>query len=122
MNNIEDDLKAALRRKPAPDGFAAKVLERVENESARSRIRHRLVFSPLQWFAAAAVIIMAVGAGLIGYQQYVRSRNEAALNRTMAALSIAATQLDEAQKKAFQPDRWDRIQKQLLEIQSGDEK
>ena len=33
MNRIEDDLKSALRRKPAPPGFAAKVFERIESEA-----------------------------------------------------------------------------------------
>jgi hypothetical protein len=122
MNNIEDDLKAALRRRPAPAGFAAKVFERIENESVGRRIHRRLFYSPLRLLAAAAVIIVTVGAGIMGYQQYVRRRNDAALNRTMAALSIAATQLDEAHKKAFQPERWDRIEEQLLEIQSVDKK
>ena len=31
MNYIEDDLKAALSRKPAPPGFAARVFERIES-------------------------------------------------------------------------------------------
>jgi hypothetical protein len=37
MNHIEDDLKAALRRKPAPPGFAAKVFERIEREASNKK-------------------------------------------------------------------------------------
>jgi hypothetical protein len=122
MNRIEDDLKAALRRKPAPPGFEAKVFERIESEALGKRTPRRL-FRNLFWrAAAAAVILMASGTGIIGYRQYIRMRNEAALNRTLAALSIAAAQLDEAEQKAFEPERWEYISRTLAEIQSADRK
>jgi hypothetical protein len=63
-----------------------------------------------------------VGAGIFGYRHHIQTRNEAALDRTLAALSIAAAQLDQAKEKAFEPKRWERIGKQLTEIQSGDKK
>lgn len=120
MNDIEDDLKAALCRKPAPPGFAAKVFERMEDGSASSKARWK-VSNPF-WMAAAAVILMMVGSGVVGYRHHVRTRNEAALNRTLAALSIAAAQLDEAEKRAFPQERWERIGKQLSEVQSSEGK
>jgi hypothetical protein len=123
MNRIEDDLKAALRHKPAPDGFAAKVLQRIENEALGKRAPRRLFSNPFWRAAAAAGILMAAGAGIIGYrQQYIRVRNEAALNRTLAALSIAAGRLDEAEQKIFEPKRWEHIGGTLTEIQSAERK
>jgi hypothetical protein len=122
MNHIEDDLKAALRRKPAPAGFAAKVFERIESEALNKKTPRSFLRNPFWMAAAAAVILMTIGAGVLGYQHHIRTRNEAALNQTLAALSIAATQLDEAEKKAFEPKRWERISRQLAEIQSMDKK
>jgi hypothetical protein len=122
MNPIEDELKAALRRKPAPPGFAAKVFERIERETLRQRASRRWFIHPFWRSAAAAVILMTAGAGIIGYRQYIRMRNEAALNRTMAALSIAAARLDEAEQKAFEPKRLARIGRTLTEIQSAERK
>ena len=91
MNHIEDDLKAALRRKPAPPGFAAKVFERIENEALHKKAPRGFSRNPF-WMAAAASVILAItGTGI--YQYHIRTRNEAALDRTLAALSIAAAQL-----------------------------
>lgn len=122
MNPIEDDLKSALRRKPAPPGFAAKVFKRIESEALGKRAPRRLFSNPFWRAAAAAVILIAAGAGIIGYRQYIRMRNEAALNRTLAALSIAAARLDEAEQKAFEPKRWEHIDRTLTEIQSAERK
>jgi hypothetical protein len=65
---------------------------------------------------------MAIGVAVLGYRHHIRTRNEAALNQTLAALSIAAAQLDEAERKAFEPERWERIGWQLTKIQSADKK
>jgi hypothetical protein len=122
MNPIEDDLKAALRRKPAPPGFAAKVFERIESAAVGKKAPRRS-FSHSFWrIAAAAVIFLAAGAGIIGYRQHIRVRNEEAMNRTLAALSIAAARLDEAERKAFAPKRWEHIGRALTEIQSPERK
>jgi hypothetical protein len=122
MKPIEDDLKAAFRRKPAPPGLAAKVFERIESEAAGRRVPHRSFGNPFWRIAAAAVIFLATGAGIIGYRQHIRARNEEAMNRTLAALSIAAARLDEAEQKAFAPERWEYIGRALTEIQSADRK
>ena len=121
MNRIEDDLKAALRRKPAPPGFAAKVSERIENKALSKRAPRRIFGNPL-WMAAAAMILITIGAGVVEYQGHVRARNEAALNRTLTALSIAAVRLDEVEKKAFAPERWERIGRQLTDVQPDADK
>jgi hypothetical protein len=95
MHQIEDDLKNALSRKPAPPGFTARVLERTGSAGRRSP---RRVWA----LAAAASLVLVSGAGIVQYQRYIRARNDAALQRTVAALSIAAAQLDRAEKKAFE--------------------
>jgi hypothetical protein len=122
MNPIEDDLKAALRRKPAPLGFADRVFERIKRDAPGKRATRRLFNNPFWRAAVASVILMASGAGIIGYRQYIHMRNEAALNRTLAALSIAAARLDDLEQKAFEPKRWEHIGRTLTKIQSTDRK
>ena len=104
MHRIEDDLKAALRRKPAPPGFAARVLRRIEDsKSSRKPSRHFIIGRPWM-FAAAALVLMMVSAGVFEYQRYIRNRNEAAFQNTLTAISIATLELDRARNKAFQPE------------------
>jgi hypothetical protein len=67
MNNIEDDLKAALSRKPAPSGFAAKVFERIESEALNKRTPHYFFQSWLgmafrnEILALASAIMLVLG-------------------------------------------------------------
>jgi hypothetical protein len=115
MYSIEDDLKAALRRKPAPPGFTAKVLDRVGDGSFRKKTNRRFLPNRF-WAAAAAMIIVSVGLGVFAYQRHIQARNEAALQRTLMAFSIAAEQLEKAEMKAFEPKRWERISKHLRNL------
>jgi hypothetical protein len=122
MHRIEDDLKAALRRKPAPPGFAAKVLERIEDDEFVRKNSRRFTRGRLWMFAAAAAAVMMISAVVFEYQRYVRNRNEAALQHTMAAISIAAIQLDRAESKAFEPLRWEQLGRQLAGLENDDKK
>ena len=109
MRQIEDDLKAALKRKAAPPGFEERLFERLETGAFNhGRRRRRVRFWVL---AAAAMIALTCGIGIFQYQNHIRARNEAALERTLTALSIASIQLDRAEKKAFErfSDRLSRL-------------
>jgi len=121
MNRIEDDLKAALRRKPAPPGFAAKVFDCVGASSVRKATNKHFLSSQFG-LAAAAMLILAIGLGIVSYRRHIEVRNEAALQRTLMALSIAAEQLDKAEKKAFEPKRWEQIGQYLQNIPIQTEK
>jgi hypothetical protein len=102
MHPIEDDLKAALRRKPAPEGFSRRVLNRIEH-GGPLRTSPSRSFRQWRWMlAAAAMIVLMASTGLIQYRQYIRTRNDAALHQTLSALSIAAEQLDLAKARAFE--------------------
>jgi hypothetical protein len=73
MNRLEEELRLALRREPAPAGFVEKVVDRVAREPMRprSRLLDRWRRALLGWFefspfgmraaVAAAVILLAVG-------------------------------------------------------------
>lgn len=118
-NGIENDLGDALRRKPAPEGFADRVMERVATGAstmpARPFLRRRH-----WWLAAAAAIAVVIGAGVLEHQRRIRSRNEEALQRTLTAFSILNNQLDRAENITFRSSRWERLSRQLKELPASD--
>ena len=118
MNRIEDELKAALSRKPAPPGFASRVMERID-EGKRARNTSR-GFTPsrIRILAIAASIAIIVWAGVFSFQRHVQTRNEAALQATLDAISIAALQLVRAERKAFEPIRWESLSRRLAEFEN----
>jgi hypothetical protein len=114
MHEMESRLRSALKRKAAPPGFAARVLSRVQNEAGPRAALSR--FSRGRVWAVAAALAIAVGAGLIEHERTVDRRNRAALDQTLAALSIAATQLDRAQEKALASAPWERVAERLSRL------
>jgi len=118
-NRIENDLRNALRRKPAPEGFADGVMDRLAAGADRlparpfRRRHYRLL-------VAAAAIAVFIGAGVLEHQRRIRSRNAEALQRTLAAFSILTTQLNRAENITFRPSRWERLSRQLTELPAGD--
>ena len=115
-----DELKHALRRQPAPEGFAERVLlgverQRLERERAVRRNAGNSLLTlftrPLvRWAAAAvlAVMVASVGGG-IHYRrlqsenaQRERTEGEAAKQRLMLALRIAGSKLQLARSKVNQ--------------------
>jgi hypothetical protein len=92
--NFEDNLTRALERKSAPDGFADRVLSRLETP------RHRTSVSMLRRIAAAIVLIAALG-GLTAHQIIEHRRNEEgerARRQLMTALHIASAKMRVAQR------------------------
>ena len=91
--NFEDDLTGAFERKSAPDGFADRVLSRLEAP-------RRQTSSPLRRIAAAIVLTAALG-GLTAHQIIEHRRNEEgerARRQLMTALHIASAKMRVAQR------------------------
>ncbi|MBV8544324.1 MAG: hypothetical protein JO093_21570 [Acidobacteria bacterium] len=91
--NFDDDLTRALARKSAPDGFADRVLSRIEAP------RHR-TFPTFRRIAAAIVITAALG-GLTAHQIIEHRRieeGERARRELMTALHIASAKMRAAQR------------------------
>jgi len=91
--NFEDDLARAFERKYAPDGFADRVLSRLEAP------RHTSA-SMLRRIAAAIVLTAALG-GLTAHQIIEHRRNEEgerARRQLMTALHIASAKMRVAQR------------------------
>jgi hypothetical protein len=127
-----DELKHALRREPAPEGFAERVLLRVESarleeeRAARTKtdahdsgltafirtISTRTVFARpfVRWATAVALAVVVAGAGgeihyrRVQYEnaQRERAEGEAAKQRLMLALRIAGSKLQLARSKVNQ--------------------
>lgn len=106
------ELKHALRRESAPDGFTERVLLRLEQQrleekhSARSdAVAHVSLLAfftrPLARWATAAALAAAMIAGGIHIQNVRRERaeGEAAKQRLMLALHIAGSKLQLARSR-----------------------
>jgi len=91
--NLETELQTALSRKPAPNGFADRVLSALGDPSASPR-RHRPAASTLRRIAAAVVLTAALG-GLTAHQinEHRRAEGERARRQLMAALHIASAKM-----------------------------
>jgi len=102
-NEIDEQLKRALRRCEPPEGFADRVLARVEREASRTTSRSvwtvwRWPF--LRWAAIAALILIAVTG--ISYQVHERQQEaeaRAAKQQVMLALRITGSKLRVAKQK-----------------------
>lgn len=93
--NIEHELKSALRRKPAPEGFATRVMASVEAESGRPA-------GPTAragWWraAAAAVLLTAILGGWAAHTVAERRAGEKAKQELLLALQITGEKVRYAQ-------------------------
>lgn len=114
MRNLDDELKRVLRREEPPDGFAERVLRRVEGE-APAKTFEPITAGPIaaerpqshaRWYqlAAAAAVILAIGGGAVEYRTVQRARaeraaGEAATAQVMLGLEIAGAKLQLVQTK-----------------------
>ncbi|HEV7573606.1 MAG TPA: hypothetical protein VGQ21_19085 [Thermoanaerobaculia bacterium] len=92
--NFENELHRTLTRKSAPDGFADRVLSRIEAP------QHRTSASTLRRIAAAIVITAALGS-LTAHQIIEHRRieeGERARRQLMTALHIASAKMRVAQR------------------------
>ena len=106
--NLESDLRATFKRKPAPPDFAVHVLARLEHRdvspaSVVARSPRRLA---LRWLAtAAAAVLLAIG----GADYYIRHQTVAEAERVkrdaMLAMHIAGEKLALVQRKLQEPHR-----------------
>jgi hypothetical protein len=91
--DLEQDLRRALARRRAPEGFAERVLERVRRRPARRA---------WTWPVAVAASLLVVVGGL----QYQQMRAERAGRDLELALRIAADKINHAERRAIEV--WNR--------------
>lgn len=106
VDGLDNALKNALGRQQAPEGFADRVLTRVEKQSASPDPVRRdswLTFftQPLVRWAALAALATAMILGVVHVQNVRRERaeGEAAKQRLILALRIAGSKLQLAKAK-----------------------
>jgi hypothetical protein len=88
--NLEDDLRRALRREPAPPDFANKVL---------SRTRVLPFWRRPVTFAIAAALLLAALAPPAVYEYRKHQRAVEAKDQLILALSITKVQLQQVQER-----------------------
>ncbi|MGO8787410.1 MAG: hypothetical protein ACLQVL_08510 [Terriglobia bacterium] len=105
MNPLEDELRNALRRKGAPEGFAETVLARTQSlprlgANGWRQFRRYFALPVLRWAAVAAVCLLIV-AGLVRHQRQDRVRREGEMARAQVtqALRIASAKLNVARRR-----------------------
>jgi hypothetical protein len=96
--NLENDLRDALARTPAPNGFADRVLSALGDTNASPR-RHWSTASTLRRIAAVVVLTAALG-GLTAHQinEHRRTEGDRARRQLMTALHIASAKMRVAQR------------------------
>lgn len=96
--NIDAELHRALERTSAPEGFAERVLARIDQASTPAH-RHRFTAPTLRRIAAAVLLTAALG-GLTAHQivEHRRTEGERARRELMTALHIASAKMRVAQR------------------------
>ena len=112
MIRLEDKLRSALRREPAPEGFAERVLARTRKVSPVKSVGWRslaaLVWRPaFRWAWVAAAACLVVAAGVLRHQRQERLRQEGELARVQVrqALRLASAKLNEARSRVLEINR-----------------
>jgi len=108
-DDMDDALRKALRREPAPSGFAAKVLAKAgtTGESARVRpVRKSWLQRPFVLAMAATLAAVAiVPAVLLDYEHREQAKGLKAKQDLLTALAITRTQLQQAREKVRRTTR-----------------
>jgi hypothetical protein len=81
--SLENDLRDAMRRVPAPEGFAERLLARVKEPRREAR--------PQWWRAAAAALLLASILGGWGVREAVERRREGERAREQVLLALRIT-------------------------------
>jgi hypothetical protein len=103
--NFDDELRAALKRKAPPKGFAERVLARVAPPATRQpswRERWGWLISGRwpAWAMAGVVAVIVLAPSSVEYRR--RTQGELAKQQVMLALEIAGSKLNYVQKKALE--------------------
>jgi hypothetical protein len=112
MKDLENELRAALRRREPPAGFTQRVLAQIEAAPAprvgwRRALASLFRMPRLRWAAAGAVACLLLAIGIAHYRQVQRERaeGEAARAQVMQALRIASSKLNVTMKRVQETDR-----------------
>ena len=96
MQPLEDELKRALARKSAPDGFAERVMQRIDDagEGAGATPKRQRGWRAI----AAGLLLTAVAGGWAAQKAIERREGETARREVLIALHIASSKVRTAQQ------------------------
>ena len=106
MKPFDDELRNLLRPKEPPEGFAERVMTRLDTEPARPTLARRVSAffrrPVLRWAAAAAFVCVLAVASIDRYQrqQQTRAQAEQASQQAVVALRITNEEIDTALRRA----------------------
>ena len=96
--NLEDELRAALRREDPSPGFAQRVVAHAKSKPApKSWFSSRSWFPKIMWATALAAMLV-IGFGVSEYRE---RQAERAARQTVMALRIAAEKLNMTRDKVL---------------------
>lgn len=96
--NFEDDLRAALRREPAPDNFAANVLAKAGQRGKVAALP--LWRRPATWALAAGLSVAAlIPPAVLEYRHRQEQRALEAKHELLFALRITRTKLQQTRER-----------------------
>jgi hypothetical protein len=96
---LEKDLEIVLRRERPPAGFAARVMDRVEEEE-RSRRRPASRGHGSWWRAIAAMLLLTIaGGGWLAHNEIERREGERARAQVLLALRITGAKMHAAREQ-----------------------
>jgi anti-sigma factor RsiW len=93
MMDLEQELKRALRREPAPPDFVERVMRRIEREGADPEVS---VVHPWRAVAAAGLLTIFLGGWAAREAAVQRARGERAREDVLLALRITSEKLRDA--------------------------
>jgi hypothetical protein len=112
MSHLENDLKMALRRPEPPEGFAARVLARVNAPEAPQpawweRLRMMLLPPRVQWVALCLIASIVIPTAAIQYrrQRERQVEGERAKEQLVFAVRVAGHKLHRVQQKVLEMGR-----------------
>ena len=105
MTPLDDELQNMLKRKEPPEGFAERVLARLETAPPKRNLIRRTIhlwrWPVLRWITvAAACLLLVAGIARYQHQQRVRAQAEQASRQAIQALEIARAELNTALEQA----------------------
>ena len=102
MDPFEDELRQALRREEAPEGFAERVLAaaRAPTPPPRAGVWNWFRLPAVRWvLVGAGCLALAAGLAVERRERATRARGEAARAQLMLALRITRGELERVQAK-----------------------
>jgi hypothetical protein len=100
VNDFEQELRSALRRDPAPHGFAAKVLARAAESKAPAKVvKMPLWRRPAAWAVAAGIAVAALAPPVVQYQRSREARAIEAKRELLLALEVTRTKLRQTRER-----------------------